>query len=199
MSSASSKPIGFKEWQVVCDALADGRQSILLRKGGIAEGREGFQFKHPEFYLFPTLFHEQAARIRPEFVGDWQAPPEGADKERDTITVELLARIDFHKILTDWAQVLRLEPFHIWTEDELRQRFEWSKNAEDAPGISLACIRVYRLAAPWSFSNERGFGGCRSWIELPERAGLLEMAPVLDDTAFEAVKAELGKEGPWRV
>ena len=44
----------FKEWAVVCEALGDGRQSIILRKGGIAEGREGFAFAHGEFFLFPA-------------------------------------------------------------------------------------------------------------------------------------------------
>jgi len=34
--------IGFKGWSLVCDAMAHGTQSIILRKGGIAEGREGF-------------------------------------------------------------------------------------------------------------------------------------------------------------
>ena len=56
-------PIAFKEWSLVCDALGDGRQSIILRKGGIAEGRDGFQFKHREFFLFPTHFHEQAKHL----------------------------------------------------------------------------------------------------------------------------------------
>ena len=55
---------GFKEWALVCDALGRGEQSIILRKGGIAEGRTGFRFQHDEFLLFPTLFHEQVARLK---------------------------------------------------------------------------------------------------------------------------------------
>src|SRR5271163_3110147 len=54
--------IGFKEWTLICEALGSGAQSIILRKGGIAEGRAGFRFQHDEFFLFPTLFHEQAAK-----------------------------------------------------------------------------------------------------------------------------------------
>jgi len=49
----------FKEWQVVCDALATGRQCIILRKGGIHEGRQGFSFAEEAFFLFPTRFHNQ--------------------------------------------------------------------------------------------------------------------------------------------
>jgi hypothetical protein len=42
--------MAFKEWAVVCEALGSGRQSVILRKGGIAEGREGFAFLHREFF-----------------------------------------------------------------------------------------------------------------------------------------------------
>src|SRR5438477_1344443 len=45
--------VGFKEWSLVCDALGRGEQSVILRKGGIAEGREGFSFRYREFFLFP--------------------------------------------------------------------------------------------------------------------------------------------------
>ncbi|MED5454303.1 MAG: DUF1802 family protein, partial [Verrucomicrobiota bacterium] len=33
----------FKEWAVVIDALGRGEQIIILRKGGIHEGKGGFQ------------------------------------------------------------------------------------------------------------------------------------------------------------
>ena len=56
--------IGFKEWALVCEALGRGEQTIILRKGGIAEGREGFSFRHREFFLFPTFFHEQIGKVR---------------------------------------------------------------------------------------------------------------------------------------
>ena len=56
--------VGFKEWALICEALGHGEQSIILRKGGIAEGRAGFQFKHDDFFLFPTLFHEQIAQLK---------------------------------------------------------------------------------------------------------------------------------------
>ena len=32
---------------------------MIIRKGGIAEGKAGFAFRHEEFLLFPTWFHEQ--------------------------------------------------------------------------------------------------------------------------------------------
>jgi hypothetical protein len=35
--------VGFKDWAIVCEALGRGRQSIILRKGGIGEGRRPIQ------------------------------------------------------------------------------------------------------------------------------------------------------------
>ena len=55
--------IAFKEWTIVVDALGRGEQIIILRKGGIREGRDGFQVDHPQFLLFPTRFHEQRAEV----------------------------------------------------------------------------------------------------------------------------------------
>ena len=55
--------IGFKEWALVCRAMGEGRQTVIIRKGGIAEGRDGFAFRYREFFLFPTFFHEQLDRV----------------------------------------------------------------------------------------------------------------------------------------
>src|SRR5260370_26406400 len=52
----------FKEWAMVCDSIARGETSLIFRKGGIAEGRDGFQFKHQNFFLFPTYFPGQIKR-----------------------------------------------------------------------------------------------------------------------------------------
>ena len=45
-------------------ALLDGRQRVLLRKGGIGEKR--FELAAGEFLLFPTVAHSHAERVRPE-------------------------------------------------------------------------------------------------------------------------------------
>ena len=58
--------VAFKEWAAVCDALAAGRKTIILRKGGIHEGRDGFRVAHREFWLFPTHFHQSSDSLIPE-------------------------------------------------------------------------------------------------------------------------------------
>ncbi|MFT4546359.1 MAG: hypothetical protein ACI8XO_000141 [Verrucomicrobiales bacterium] len=179
-------PIAFKEWSLVCDALGSGEQSIILRKGGIAEGRDGFQFKHREFFLFPTHFHEQAKHLR---LGDGRHVSEIADAEREHITVEYFAELVETRVITDWEQVRALEPLHLWTEATMRDRFDY----EDCPGISLALVRISRLCRPWNFPNHKRYGGCRSWVEIPEPPAdaMAERVPVLGEEAFARVAAEL--------
>ena len=63
----------------MCKALEEGRQSLILRKGGIHEGREGFSFAHDEFVLFPTRFHAQGDYVKiPEVVTkpEWEVGDE---------------------------------------------------------------------------------------------------------------------------
>src|SRR5215467_7786046 len=66
----------FKEWAIVCDSIARGETSLIFRKGGIAEGRDGFHFKFSRFFLFPTFFHEQIESTRLKLDGVRQSHPD---------------------------------------------------------------------------------------------------------------------------
>ncbi len=178
---------GFKEWAGVCELLAAGETSLILRRGGIAEGRQGFRFEHETFFLFPTLFHEQTQKL------GWPVAEteitRGAVEpgSSGTVTLHLVARIEEARTLADWEEVARLAPLHPWTEEIIRERFTWREGAE----INLALLRVYRLDRPWSFANSPTFGGCRSWVKLPTLETAPDLVPVLDDAAHEARLAEI--------
>jgi hypothetical protein len=177
----------FKEWTLVCDALARGGQSLIIRKGGIAEGRDGFRFKHPEFLLFPTLFHEQAAKLR--VPANTTLPAGRADGQHE---IQLLARAEWTRDVTDWATVQALEPFHIWAEPEIEKRFR----QDDQPGVSVAFVRILTLSKPLVFPDLPKYGGCRSWIEVPDFPASTALQPVIDDAAHRgretAIRAILG-------
>jgi hypothetical protein len=180
--------IGFKEWQVVCDALASGRQSILLRKGGIHEGRQGFSFAHDSFFLFPTRFHTQPDQVREgqvKILPEWQAG--------DPIRITHHAEARWAVTLTEWEKVAALAPFHIYTEATVRDRFDWQGKGMAAGSIHVALVRVRELAAPWILPYETGFGGCRSWIQLPapSEGWQATARPVLDDDAFASLLRNL--------
>src|SRR3982751_3462271 len=110
--------IGFKEWAVVCEALGQGRQSVILRKGGIAEGQEGFSFKHSEFFLFPTWFHEQPHKVR-ETCGIGILPmscQSGSDHGPGSpchVEIRYAARVEFFTTIRSWEVAEALTPFHI--------------------------------------------------------------------------------------
>src|SRR5438874_5968834 len=98
--------IAFKEWALVCEALGRGEQTLLLRKGGIAEGRGGFAFRHSEFFLFPTFFHEQVVKVR---TPDAKNP----DAANGQIRIEFWARLEAQKEIGSWPDAAALQPFHI--------------------------------------------------------------------------------------
>jgi len=155
--------IGFKEWDVVCRAIASGKQDLLFRKGGIHEGRDGFSFKHEKFFLFPTLFHAQA-----EYVTEGESPYRGEWVVGDEVSIEYYCEAKQAVTLTSWEDVIALEGRHILTEQTLKDRFDWEGKGMASGSIHCAFLEVYKLEKPWVLSYEKKYGGCRSWIQLPD-------------------------------
>ncbi len=161
-------PVAFKEWALVCDALGSGHQSVILRKGGIAEGKGGFGFDHDEFYLFPTWFHGQLEKVRiPNAVLPEQNP--------GNVTISHVACLEWSGRINDKEAVHRLEEFHVLDASVIEERFEYDTPSSSlgGRGINIAFVRVYRLEPAVTLPMEAGFGGCRSWIEFPEITGAL--------------------------
>lgn len=171
----ASPTIAFKEWQVVCDALATGRQKILLRKGGIHEGRDGFSFAHDAFFLFPTRFHADASQVRE---GTVRQAPEW--QEGEIVRITHFVRVPQAVTLFDWEQTAKLEPLHIYAESTVRDRFFWQGRNMPSGSIHVALVETHTLATPWEIPYSPKFGGCRSWINLPDPPeGVLDDADVV--------------------
>jgi hypothetical protein len=102
-------------------------------------------------------------------------------------TITLFATVEFKHQLTSWEEVERLRPFHFWTTETIRERFDYTDNA----GISLAFLRVWRLAEPWTFPHQARYGGCRSWLELPEVPRETTLSSVLSGQQHEARLSEV--------
>jgi hypothetical protein len=161
--------VGFKEWALVCEALGQGDQTVLVRKGGIAEGREGFGFRHAEFFLFPTFFHEQVEKVR---IGNAELP----DKREGEIEIRYFARLEAQREITSWTTAAALAPFHILQESVVRERFDYKES-----GLQVALVRVFRLTPRWIFREIPAYGGCRSWVNLPAAPDEIRLQPVLTD------------------
>jgi len=171
--------IAFKEWAVVVDALGTGEQIVILRKGGISEGRGGFQVEHPEFLLFPTLFHQQRESVLPSAQArfDRLAPEFPAG---DILRLEFLATVVAWHRLDSLGAAERLRGQHIWRDEVIAQRFDWGKSKN----INALAVRVFRLPQRIELPMQPGYAGCKSWIELEREISSDDAMPVLDDAAF---------------
>lgn len=180
--------LGFKEWKIVCDALASGRQALILRKGGIHEGRQGFSFAHESFFLFPTHFHAQGQHVRE---GKTHPIPEW--NPGDLVTITHHAQALQAVTLTDWSKVSALFPHHIYSEQTVRERFDWEAKGMASGSIHVALVRVRKLPQPWEFTYQKSHGGCRSWVNIPAPpADWLENSiPVMDEAILNQIAATL--------
>lgn len=174
--------VAFKEWAVVVDALLRGEQIVLLRKGGLREGRAGFHIEHPEFLLFPTLFHQQRESVTPaaqarydELVPHFPPPA--------MLRVEGFARVVDWRRLDSLEAARQLRGQHIWRDHVIDERFDWGRDKL----IHALAVRALRLDKPVELPMRPAYGGCKSWIDLEEEVPIMAARSVLTDAEF-AVK-----------
>ena len=176
--------VALKEWAVVAEALHQGKQTFLLRKGGIAEGKHGFELKHDHFWFFPTWEHQQQDWIRPEFQPLLQSLE---PTDPDTITLRHGAHVD--EVRAAPADINRLldSNEHIWAEPYLRMRYDYRP---DLP-LYLVVIRTFSLREPVTIPNDRRYKGCRSWVDLYQDIPLDETADSMSEANFNSAKTRL--------
>jgi hypothetical protein len=169
--------IAFKEWAAVCRALADGTQTVILRKGGIAEVGGAFRPEHPRFWLYPTHYHEQHRKgIRPEATHYLDA---AETETRNPGTIRFAHYVDVADVVfvKDLERALALAEWHIWTPETVEQRFHYR-----SPGLYVFPVRVFavpEIAVP----ELPGYEGCKTWVELDRAMGDAG-TPVLSDAIF---------------
>lgn len=173
--------IAFKEWAVVCQALAAGRQALILRKGGVAETGGQFRPEHTRFWLYPTYLHEKPDGIKPEAAdlfrsADADRPPGG------TLRLSHFAEVHGVYHVKQLFGALLLDDLHIWSEAAVRQKFEYR-----LPGLYVLPVRVYRAATPVELAETPAYSGCKTWVELDHELSTGGATPVLTEAAFNAV------------
>lgn len=170
----------FKEWAVVCRALAEGCQALILRKGGIAEEGGVFRPDHARFWLLPTYLHQQADGLKPAAAA-WL--PDVARDRPPTDVVRLTHYVEVPGALraARLEQVLDLDRLHVWSEATVRQRFAYRE-----PGLFVLPARVYAAVTPVEVPNRPEWDGCKTWVDLGEPKPVTG-TPVLSDRAFADV------------
>src|SRR5262245_55438389 len=116
----------FKEWAVIVDALGRGEQILILRKGGLTEGRNGFRIEHPQFLLFPTVYHQQRESVIPATQTRFDEiahrfPP------ADFVRLEYFAEAVASRRLESLSAAESLRDQHCWRDEVVAARFDWGK------------------------------------------------------------------------
>ena len=153
--------VAFKEWAAICEALATGRQSLILRKGGIHEVGGEFRPEYDRFWLYPTYFHEQQqAGIKPEAhallaAAEAMRPPHGI------VRLAHIAEVVAVAFLSDLDAALQLDAEHIWTEATVRQRFAYR-----TPGLYVLRVRIVPSPTVFEIAERPEYAGCKTWVPL---------------------------------
>jgi hypothetical protein len=171
-----------KEWSAAVHALLDGRQTILLRKGGIAEKR--FEVTAREFLLFPTVAHSHAERVRPEHRD--LLPAAAVDSTDERLTLRAAAKVVAALVVNRTDGLQEIEDLHIWTgESVCADRLDFRPKHR----LAVLVVQAIPLAHPVRITRTPDYAGCTSWVQLPVTPSLA--APVYDDTALSNVAARV--------
>jgi hypothetical protein len=167
-----------KEWSAAVHALLDGRQTVLLRKGGIHEKR--FAVAAEEFLLFPTVAHSHAERVRPEH-RDLLAES-AADSTDAQVVIRAAAKVVAAVPVSNAEGLADIEDLHIWTADSVRaDRLDFRPRHR----LTVLVIQAMPVVEPIQLARGPQYGGCTSWVQLPATAELGE--PVHDAALLDRI------------
>jgi hypothetical protein len=152
-----------KEWSTVIEALGDGQQIILIRKGGIADPKFGVEAER--FYLYPTFFHQADAAPEPatvtithwcEVVKTWRVA-----------ALDVLARLE-HEVVIPRETL------------DMRYRFRPDQ------ALYVIAVRAFALPRPATIPVTAEYSGCRSWVSIDDEIDIDGSTPALSDADLDA-------------
>lgn len=172
--------VGFKEWSGVCAALASGRQTLILRKGGIAEEGGRFTPEHGVFWLYPTRIHEAQQGLREEPVA------EDTPADASVVPIRSLAVVDSVHLIEREDELDRLEPFHVWTDETVHKRFHYRR-----PGLWVLSVRVWNRPGAEVIRPTVEQLGCKTWVQLESSISTDGLTSALEDVAWQTARERL--------
>lgn len=146
-----------KEWSNVVAAMGRGEQTLLIRKGGIAD--PSFGIEADRFYLYPTYFHQGESESRPR--------------------VEITHWCEVVRMwsTTDRETLERLAPHVVLPTETLDARYRFRPDQ----AVYVIAVRTWELAQPAQVEYRENYGGCKSWISIDEEIDISGSRPVLGE------------------
>jgi hypothetical protein len=149
-----------KEWSAAVHAMLDGRQTVLLRKGGIHEKR--FAVTASRFLLFPTVAHSHAERVRPEHRDLLDAA--AADSTDDALVIRAGAKVVAAVEVNQPERLDEIASLHIWTPESVREdRLDFRPKHR----LTVLVVQASPLVEPLRLVRTPDYAGCKSWVPLP--------------------------------
>lgn len=206
-ATAARVSLALKEWDVVVAALEQGRQAILIRKGGLDDPDQRLPVPEGRFWLYPTLFHERAVFLQPEHhallvPGAHRLPrsegssvprPEGHDRPvtPGSVALRALAEVVHVEVAPSLESLSSLLPLTVWTQKYPTLRYRW--RPEEKPLVLV--LRVAVLPEPVELAERSEYGGCRSLVDLVDPPDAASAVQVWSEERLagevEAVRAAL--------
>lgn len=189
--------LALKEWSIICNAMEEGKQTLLLRKGGILEYKKGFEISQKLFLLYPTLEHQTAEYLQLDYLQEYELLVKRNSSEivQDKVnTIRIMAKIEAMQEFHDKELLSKLEKYHIWSEKYVNMRMKYNPKKP----MNALLLRVYKLPQPISIDVNPEWAGCKSWIdiEFTSKYGnqyeniselLNQSVPVIKDTDFHKI------------
>lgn len=159
--------IALKEWAIVCKALEDGKQILLLRKGGIMEFKKGFEVKRNEFFLYPTYEHQSKNSIKDEYIPYLESllyDRNDNEKKYDSNknSINLFAQVYETIEITDRAILLKLHNYHIWNNEYVTMRMNYNPSKP----LNILLLRIFKIKEPLLVDIKDEWAGCKSWLNI---------------------------------
>jgi hypothetical protein len=189
--------LALKEWSIICKAMEEGKQTILLRKGGILEYKKGFEISQKVFLLYPTLEHQAAEYLQSNYLQEYELLLKRNRSEivQDKVnTLRIIARIEAMQEFHNYELLSKLEKYHIWNEKYVNMRMNYNPKKP----MNALLLRIYKLSQPISIDVNPGWAGCKSWIDIEfnskngnQYGNIMELfnqsVPVIKDKDFQKI------------
>jgi hypothetical protein len=149
-----------KEWATVVKALEQGKQTVILRKGGILETASGFNIESKKFFLFSTWEHQETKHVKPEF-HDFLNKVLGKKPDEGFNKISSYAEVLYEKDVESNDIINNLSSFHVWSDSYIQERRNWMPQKP----MKAVFLRTMKIAE-FNLPLQPEFSGCKSWIEL---------------------------------
>lgn len=178
--SNNTLPVALKEWAVAVKALSEGKQIMVLRKGGIAEETRDFQLLSPRFYLLPAFEHQKPELLKEAYRSGVEETIAQWRQHSDTVRISAYAEVAGDIEIRDQETLDSLREYHIWTDSFAEERLKWKRTKP----LHLLLLRVFLLDEPVNIPMRDAYMGCKSWVTLEGVPQEAPSKPVLEEEAF---------------